>query len=172
MMVLTDMAAAVLMFILVTVFRRVSMTVVHTPARNQLEKFVPIKKSIAVLLCIVLLILAAFNLAQWLEGVAGFTELLAGQGKDLDFFFFPAFFEFMIFTDVFLLIVSIPFFERYEYVIRNAGFVISTVLLRFSLSTPQPYDLAISVTAMFYGVCILDVFSYFTQVETAQLEDE
>jgi len=165
LMVLMDMGAAVLMFMLVTGFRRISLTVVHTPPHNQLEKFVAIKKSIAVLLCIVLLILAAFNLAQWLEGVAGFTGVLAGQGKDLDFFFFPAFFEFMIFTDVFLLIVSIPFYERYEYVIRNAGFVISTVLLRFSLSSPKPYDLAISIIAMFYGLCILGVFSYFTRVE-------
>ncbi len=47
--------------------------------------------------------------------------------------------EFMIFTDVFLLIISLPLFERYEYLIHNAGFVISTVLLRFSLSTPKPY---------------------------------
>ena len=71
----------------------------------------------------------------------------------------------MIFTDVFLLIVSIPFYERYEYVIRNAGFVISTVLLRISLSTPKPYDLAIGLVAMIYGLCVLSVFSYFTQVK-------
>ncbi len=43
--------------------------------------------------------------------------------------------------------------------------VYMTVLLRFSLTTPKPYDLAISIIAMFYGLCILGVFSYFTRVE-------
>lgn len=166
LMVLTDMLAALLMFVLVTAFRRVSLTVVHTAPDEQLKKFVAIKKSIAVLLCVVLLLLAAYNLAQWSAGVFGFTIPFAGEAKDLDFFFFPAFFEFMIFTDVFLLIVSIPFYERYEYVIRNAGFVISTVLLRFSLSTPKPFDLAIGLVAMAYGLSVLGVFSYFTRVET------
>ena len=84
--------------------------------------------------------------------------------NNLDYFFFPMFFEFMIFTDVFLLIVSIPFYDRYEYVIRNSGFVISTVLLRLSLSTPKPYDLAIALVAIVYGLCVLGVFSYFTRV--------
>jgi len=165
LMVLMDMVAAVLMFLLVTSFRRVSRTVIHSPPHHDLNRFVAIKKSIAALLCFVLLLLAAYNLAEWLASVIGLKGAVAGEAKDLDFFFFPAFFEFMIFTDVFLLIVSIPFYERYEYVIRNAGFVISTVLLRISLSTPQPYDLAIGLVAMLYGLCVLGVFSYFTRVD-------
>ena len=165
LIVLMDMVAAVLMFLLVTSFRRLSLTVVHSPPHDQLEKFVAIKKSIATLLCFVLLLLAAYNVVEWLTEVVG-LRALAGEGKDLDFFFFPAFFEFMIFTDVFLLIVSIPFYERYEYVIRNAGFVISTVLLRISLSTPKPYDLAVGLVAMIYGLCVLGVFSYFTRVNS------
>ncbi len=164
LMVVTDMGAAVLMFLLVTAFRRVSLTVVHAPPHDRLEQFVAIKKSIAVLLCLVLLLLAAYSLAQWFVGVAGVSGVLAQEVENLDFFFFPTFFEFMIFTDVFLLIVSIPYYERYEYVIRNAGFVISTVLLRFSLSTPKPYDLAIGLVAMVYGLSVLGVFSYFNRL--------
>ena len=117
-----------------------------------------------------LLLLAAYNVVEWLTEVVG-LRAHAGEGKDLDFFFFPAFFEFMIFTDVFLLIVSIPFYERYEYVIRNAGFVISTVLLRISLSTPKPYDLAVGLVAMIYGLCVLSVFSYFTRVSSSAGSD-
>ena len=171
LMVLMDMVAAILMFLLVTSFRRISLTVIHSPPHDQLEKFVAIKKSIATLLSFVLLLLAVYNVAEWLAGVVGLSGVLAGEGKNLDFFFFPAFFEFMIFTDVFLLIVSIPFYERYEYVIRNAGFVISTVLLRISLSTPKPYDLAIGLVAMVYGLCVLSVFSYFTRVNSVRGSD-
>lgn len=164
LMVLTDMGAAVLMFVLVTAFRRVRLTVVRAPPHDRLDQFVAIKKSIAVLLCLVLLLLAVYSFALWSAGVVGVSGVLGEGVQNLDFFFFPAFFEFMIFTDVFLLIVSIPYYQRYEYVIRNAGFVISTVLLRVSLSTPKPYDLVVAVVAMVYGLSVLGVFSYFTRL--------
>ncbi len=59
---------------------------------------------------------------------------------------------------------SIPFCDRYEYAIRNSGFVISTVLLRFSLLTPKHYDLAIGLVAMIYELGVLSFPSYFTRV--------
>jgi len=69
------------------------------------------------------------------------------------------------FTDVFLLIVSLAYYDRYEYVFRNVGFVISTVLLRVSLSTPKPYDVVLALIAMLYGLAVLGVFSCFAAIE-------
>jgi hypothetical protein len=160
---LASMVAALFMFALVTLFRRISQTVVRCKPDSDLATFLAIKKTVSVLLLIVLLLLAIYNLTQWVVETWAFSSGQIVQSKNLDYFFFPAFFEFMIFTDVFLLIASIPFYDRYEYVIRNSGFVISTVLLRFSLSTPKPYDLAVSLVAMVYGLCVLGVFSYYTQ---------
>ncbi len=163
-MVLTDMLAAVAMFALVTLFQRISQTVAHSKPHSDLASFLAIKKTVAALLFIVLVLLAIYNVTQWASETLAESLGRTAEAKNLDYFFFPAFFEFMIFTDVFLLIVSIPFYDRYEYVIRNSGFVISTVLLRFSLSTPKPYDLAIALVAIVYGLCVLGVFSYFTRV--------
>jgi hypothetical protein len=59
---------------------------------------------------------------------------------------------------------SISYYERYEYVFRNAGFVISTVLIRLSFWTTKPYDVALALVAMIYGLAILSVFAYFTRV--------
>ena len=164
LMVVLDMLAALLMFTLIGVFRRVRRTVQHAEEHPQLAHFVAVKKSVAFLLYGTLLVLAVFNVFQWLMGVLMPSTDAAHGTKDLDYFFFPVFFEFMIFTDVFLLIVSIPFFERYEYVVRNAGFVISTVLLRFALSTPKPYDLLVGLTAIVYGLGVLSVFAYSTRI--------
>ena len=162
--VVLDMLAALAMFALIALFRRVRRTVQHAPEHPHLNRFVAIKKSVAFLLYGTLLLSAAYNVLQWLLGALALTGDAAHSVTDLDYFFFPMFFEFMIFTDIFLLIVSIPFFERYEYVVRNAGFVISTVLLRFALSTPKPYDLLVGLTAIAYGLGVLSVFSYSTQV--------
>lgn len=164
LMVLLDMFAAALMFLLVTGFHRLSKTVTRSRPHPELERFVSIKKAVAGLLSAILVALALYNLLFWASGVFFGKAGSAARTMDWDLFFFPEFFEFMIFTDVFLLIVSLPFYQRYEYVIRNAGFVISTVLLRFSLSTPKPYDLAVGLIAMVYGLCVLGVFSYFTRV--------
>ena len=163
--VLLDMVGAVLMFLLVTGFATLRLVTPKTPIRRDLQGFIQLKKALAVMLLVVLVGLAALNLASWLGLVRSLPASLAPRPADVDLFFFPRFFEFMIFTDVFLLIVSLAYYERYQYLFRNAGFVISTVLLRVSLSTPKPYDLLLALTAMLYGLAVLGVFAWFSAIE-------
>ena len=163
--VLFDMAGAVLMFLIVTGFTLLRYVTPKLPIHRDLEGFIQLKKAVAVLLLGVLVTLAAVNLASWVGLVERLPVLLAPPPIDVDLFFFPRFFEFMIFTDVFILIVSLAYYDRYEYVFRNAGFVISTVLLRISLSTPKPYDVVLALIAMLYGLTVLGVFACFAAIE-------
>ena len=167
--VLIDMAGAVLMFLMVTGFTFLRYKTPKTPIRRDLQKFIELKKALAVLLLVVLVALAAINLASWLGVMSGLPVILAPPAN-VDLFFFPRFFEFMIFTDVFLLIVSLAYYDRYEYVFRNAGFVISTVLLRVSLETPKPYDLLLALTAMLYGLAVLGVFACLSAIERRSVD--
>ncbi len=162
--VFLDMGVALAMFLIVALFYRIRMTVVKSQGQQNLAGFVAVKKAMALLLGAVLVALAAFNLATWVSSSLSIPSSPLVGPADIDNFFFPAFFEFMIFTDVVMLIISIAYYERYDHVFRNAGFVISTVLLRISLSTKQPYDIAIAVVAMVYGLSVLAVFAYFTRV--------
>jgi len=163
--VLCDMAGAVLMFLIVTGFTLLRRVTPKMRTPHDLEGFIELKKAVAVLLLVVLVALAAVNLASWAGLVERLPVLLAPPPIDVDLFFFPRFFEFMIFTDVFILIVSLAYYDRYEYVFRNAGFVISTVLLRVSLSTPKPYDVGLALFAMLYGLAVLGVFACFAGIE-------
>lgn len=162
--VLIDMGGAVLMFILVTVFVLLHRVIPKAPIHRDLNGFIEFKKAIAVLLLAVLSGLAILNLAVWLRiipaNILGLPDLL----KNADLFFFPLFFEFMIFTDVFILIISLAYYDRYEYVFRNAGFIISTVLLRLSFSTQKPFDIGVGLIAMAYGTAVLAVFGWFSSV--------
>ena len=167
--VLIDMAGAVLMFLMVTGFTYLRYKTPKTPIRRDLQKFIELNKALAVLLLVVLVALAAINLASWLGVMSGLPVILAPPAN-VDLFFFPRFFEFMIFTDVFLLIVSLAYYDRYEYVFRNAGFVISTVLLRVSLETPKPYDLLLALTAMLYGLAVLGVFACLSAIERRSVD--
>lgn len=155
--VLLDMATAVVMFVCATTFDRLRRSAIIIPEPADLAGFVTLKRATALLLGGVLIFLALSSLTVW---VGGLTSRL-GQGggfAELDLFFFPAFFEVMIFTDVLLLIVSIAYNDRYELVFRNAGFVISTVLLRACLTSPPPYNNLLGLIAMFYGLAVLGVF--------------
>jgi hypothetical protein len=163
--VLLDMGGAVLMFLIVTGFTWLRLVIPKTPIHRDLQGFINLKKALAVLLLCVLVALATINLVSWLGWVGGLPVALPPPPADVDLFFFPRFFEFMIFTDVLLLIVSLAYYDRYEHVFRNAGFVISTVLLRVSLSTPKPYDLLLALTAMLYGLSVLGVFACFSAIE-------
>lgn len=162
--VLIDMGGAVLMFVLVTIFVLLHKVIPKVPIQRDLNGFIEFKKAIAVLLLAVLSGLALLNLAVWLRiipaSVLGLPELL----KNADLFFFPLFFEFMIFTDVFILILSLAYYDRYEYVFRNAGFIISTVLLRLSFSIQKPLDIGVGLIAMAYGTAVLAVFGWFSSV--------
>jgi hypothetical protein len=168
--VLLDMAGAVLMFLIVTGFTLLRHMMPKTVIHRDLQGFIQLKKAVAVLLLVVLVALATINLASWLGLIKGLPGSLAPPPADADLFFFPRFFEFMIFTDVFLLIVSLAYYDRYEHVFRNAGFVISTVLLRVSLSTPKPYDLLLALTAMLYGLAVLGVFNCFSAIEQGSVD--
>ena len=166
--VLTDMGGAMLMFVLVTVFTLLRRTVPKVAIHRDLVGFIELKKAVAVLLLVVLSSLALLNLAVWLRvlpvSLLGLTQI----PENVDLFFFPLFFEFMIFTDVFILIISLAYYDRYEYIFRNAGFVISTVLLRVSLSTPKPYDIGVALIAMAYGVSVLAIFGWFSSIVNGQ----
>ena len=168
--VLLDMGGAVLMFVIVTAFTFLRHVTPKMPIHRDLKGFVELKKGVAVLLMVVLVALAAINFASWLGLIRGLPVAIGGPPANVDLFLFPRFFEFMIFTDVFLLIVSLAYYDRYEYVFRNAGFVISTVLLRVSLSTPKPYDLGLALIAMLYGLAVLGVFSGFIRIERSRAE--
>ncbi len=170
--VLLDMGGALLMFLAVTLFYRIRQTVSKTDSPRDLQGFLRLKKVLALLLGVVLIILATGNFAAWLVSVMTWE---VGQEKDLlnlEQYFFPAFFEFMIFTDVLLLIISIRYYDRYEYLFRNSGFVISTVLLRISLSTAKPYDLAIALIAIFFGLCLISIFAYYTRVSAQEFKGD
>ena len=64
---------------------------------------------------------------------------------NLNSFFYTDVFTVMIFTDVLIVILSLAVSDRYELVFRNGAFVISTILIRFSLTASWPYGALLAV---------------------------
>jgi hypothetical protein len=170
--VFVDVGAGLFMFLLVTVFvhagRRRWRRETSPEESPELEKFISRKKAIALALAVLLVSLAAYSLVVfgyqvWQNIYHGATETV-----DPNTFFYIDVFTVMIFTDVLIVILSLSVSDRYELVFRNAAFVISTILIRFSLTTARQYSALLAVTGMLFGIVTLVVYNYHARVRALE----
>jgi hypothetical protein len=165
--VFLDVGAGLVMFLLVTIFlhagrRRVGPDTLPVES-DELARFITRKKTIALGLTVLLLALAAYRLFEFsLEALQG-----SGASADTNSFFYTDVFTVMIFTDVLIVILSLAVSDRYELVFRNAAFVISTILIRFSLTVARPYSAVLALTGMIFGILTLLIYDYHLRVRRA-----
>jgi hypothetical protein len=161
-----DVGAGLLMFLLVTIFNHIARQRVADVAGElpaELNRFITRKKIIAMLLTVLFLILAAYAMGDFLFSLN--SEMHGGPVRmETRPAFYTDVFTVMIFTDVLILILSLLVSDRYEFVFRNAAFVIATILIRFSLTAGAPYGALIGVAAMVFGIVTLLIYNYNTRV--------
>lgn len=161
-----DVAAGLVMFLLVTIFRHASQRP-GAPARSMtpaLEHFIGRKKAIALLLIVVFLGLAAHDTFLF------FKEFAAGSPATFheSTTFYTDVFTVMIYTDVLILLFSLLVYDAYELVFRNAAFVISTILIRTSLTVGHPFGAEVGVAGMIFGILTILIYKYDSRVNSAK----
>jgi hypothetical protein len=162
--VLVDVLAGLSMFLLVTVFRHAARNraVDSSPATEEtsaVKRFISRKKAIAVILTVVLVSLAGRSVWEFAQ------EVLMRTRVDANTFYYTDVFTVMIFTDVLIAILSLAVSDRYELVFRNGAFVISTILIRFSLAVSNPFFAAeLAITGMIFGIVTLVVYNYHLRI--------
>jgi len=154
-----DVSAGLLMFLLVTVFVHVAQKPAHSrepaPDSAELKIFIGRKKTLALGLTVLLLALAAYSLCRYTIEVYRIVYLGGPARLDLNTFFYTDVFAVMIFTD------------SYELVFRNGAFVISTILIRFSLTMGGPYGAVLALAGMVAGIFTLLIYNYHTRIRVA-----
>lgn len=70
--------------------------------------------------------------------------------------FFSVFYTVLIFSDIFIVLLSHTYLPAFRSVFRNSGFALATLLIRFALAAPAYYAPAIGIAAMAfaYGVTL------------------
>jgi len=161
-----EACSGLLMFLLVTVFQHVA----KGRARGQsselaaLKNFIERKKLVALGLTVVFVWLAASSLLGY--ALQTYREVYGGAPVVLapPALFYSDVFTVMIFTDVLILLLSLVVSDRYELVFRNAAFVISTILIRFSLTAEHPYGALLGLSGMLFGILTTFIYNYNTRI--------
>jgi hypothetical protein len=131
-----------------------------TETRSEIIRFIQIKKVIALILVPLFLVMAIYAFGNWtyatLINPSEITDL-----ANINNLFFDEFFTVLILVDVLLLLFSFTHTDKFNKVIRNSGFVISTILVKLSFGTEGLLNSVLIVTAVGFGVLILWIHMMF-----------
>jgi NADH:ubiquinone oxidoreductase subunit 4 (subunit M) len=127
----------------------------------QISRFIIVKKGIAVLLVPMLVIVSVYSLYHWMMDVLHPGNPNAVNFKNINNIFFEQFFAILIITDVFLLLFSFFHTDKFHRVIRNSGFIISTILLRISFSVDGIINNLLIITAVLFGLLVIVIHNEY-----------
>ncbi len=133
-----------------------------TQAQKRKKKvFIYLKKTIAVVLVPLLIILAIYSFSNWV--IASVSDYQNGilAFKGINNIFFDEFFTVLVVVDVLLLLSSFFYSDEFHKIIRNSGFIIATILIKISFSTDGIVNNALIVGAVLFSFLILLVHNKF-----------
>lgn len=154
LLLLYDLIAIIIIFYLIFLFRKTIASIPKRKTNENLVRFISYKKILSIVLVPILLFLCLSNLFDWTYSIFINNEIV----KNINAVFFIDFFTILILVDVFILLLSFQYTDRYHQIIRNTGFIISTILLRLSFSVSGLPSVILLVIGVLFGLIILRIY--------------
>jgi len=125
---------------------------------NELNNFINIKKLVSLSMILILILLSISSLFVW------GTEMLEAFRFQQNYpnpntVFYTDFFSIMIFVDVLLLLISFTFHFSFYTIFRNASFIITTILIRMSLTIEKPMNYIIILIGFLFSIVSFYLYS-------------
>ena len=157
-----DILASVILFYLIFLFQKQGRRNLEQQAQLQpiIERFVNTKKLIAIVLIPLFFAMALFTLAEWSAGFSQAPNELPSL-ESINNLFFEHFFTVLILVDVVLLLISFFYTDQFHKIIRNSGFVISTILIRMSFGVSGLISTVLIVVAVLFGLAIITIHNKY-----------
>jgi hypothetical protein len=150
-----DLTGVLIVFYLIYLFKKLKDNLPQLPVHTNLERFLGYKKLISLLLIPTLILLCIFSFLDWYGAV-----FIGGENSpNIDYLFFVEFFGILILVDVFILLISFQYTERYSQLVRNTGFIISTILLRLSFNAAGLTSIILLISGIVFGLIILYIYN-------------
>ena len=157
-----DLICILILFFLIYLFNYVKTNIDIRKTKN-IDKFIDSKKIISVLLIPVMILLFIIGLYNWYS--IGTSTNFASSFYYVNEVFYNTFFSILIIADVFILLLSFLYTERYSQIMRNTGFIICTILIRLSFSSTGLTNLLLIISSVLFGLLILKIYSLMNKIE-------
>ncbi len=151
-----DLVASLGMLLSTIVYYKIYSKSKRSETIEDIDRFISIKKLVSLLMIVILFCLSFSSFGLWIfDSIAAFQTNQNYPNPNT--VFYSEFFTVMIFVDVFLLLVSFLYHFSFFSIFRNASFIITTILLRMSLTSERP----VNYLLIFVGFAFSIVSFYF-----------
>ena len=161
-----DIITALLLFFLIYLFSYLRDNLDRLNLANplespQIQQFIKIKKIMASALIPIFIGIGLFTFGGWVT--SSVPSNISAALKDVNSLFFDEFFAVLIIVDVLLLLVSFFYTDQFHKVIRNSGFIISTILIRMSFTVEGFINNILIIASIVFGLGILWIHNKFAK---------
>ncbi|MBL6659955.1 MAG: hypothetical protein ISP70_00520 [Crocinitomicaceae bacterium] len=151
-----DLIGILILFFLIYLFNKSREKIVKGKLSERLQRFVNSKRALSLVLLPVLIFTSLYTLIAWLQTQISGASITSSF--HLNSIFYNEFFTILILADVFILLLSFQYTERYSQLIRNTGFVICTILIRLSFATNGLTNIALIISSVMFGLLVLRIY--------------
>lgn len=155
---LYDLVAALLMLAFTILYYKIYNKNRKAEISGELQDFINIKKLVSLCMIFILLLLSVSSLYQWSAEMLQAIRLDKNY-PDPNTVFYTDFFSIMIFVDVLLLIISFIYHFSFFTIFRNASFIITTILIRMSLTIEKPMNYVVVLIGFLFAIFSFYLYS-------------
>ena len=164
-----DIIATIILFYLIFIFYKLNQINEINQSKIQktvsVNQFIRLKNVFAMFLIPIFLSMSIYSLGHWIYENFFSISQMVNKIKDINKIFFDEFFTVLILVEVLLLLFSFLLSDKFSKVIRNSGFIISTILIKISFGTEGILNTILIVVAVSFGVIILWIHNKFEFIE-------
>ncbi|MDR0332775.1 MAG: hypothetical protein LBI15_04865 [Dysgonamonadaceae bacterium] len=167
------LATIIILFGLIYVFYRISQSTVRREnsgeptliKQKELPKqYFEAKRILALFMGALFLILTCISLYYLITGNSSIIEFVQNS-KPFTRSFFSDIFTILIICDVTILLFSFAITDEFHRIMRNSGFVISTILLKLSFSIDGVASYLLIIVAAAFAIGILAFYKMYEKIE-------
>ena len=155
---LYDLIASLIMLSLTILYYKIYQNNRKSEIVNELNNFINIKKLVSLSMILILFLLSISSFFIWGKEMLRALELKQNY-PDPNTVFYTDFFSIMIFVDVLLLIISFIYHFSFFNIFRNASFIITTILIRMSLTIEKPMNYIIILIGFLFSIISFYLYS-------------
>ena len=152
-----DLLGVLIIYFLIFLFNNQRDKIPKKELSEHLKRFVSSKRAVSLVLLPVLIFTSIYSVVFWISSLFA-VSLTGAPLSDINSVFYNEFFTILILADVFILLLSFQYTERFSQLIRNTGFVICTILIRLTFATTGLTNILLILSSVVFGLLILRIY--------------